>query len=102
MSDTGIAATTDIEKDNLEAHVELCWQRYQRFHDRLSRVEEKVDNLSEDVKTMREEYLTEIKALREENLKESRSVKTAIITSSATVIAGLIGLIALLMQSPHS
>jgi uncharacterized protein (DUF342 family) len=101
MSDSGIAATTDIEKDNLEAHVELCWQRYQRFHDRLSRVEEKVDNLSDDVKSMREEYLTEIKALREETLKESRSVKTAIITSSATVIAGLIGLIAIIMNAPH-
>lgn len=101
MSEQMMVATTDIEKENLEAHVELCWQRYQRLQERISSVEDKVDTLTGDVKEMRHEYLREIKELREENLRGSRSVKTAIITSSATVIAGLIGLIAMIMNAPH-
>ena len=101
MSEQMMVAATDIEKENLEAHVELCWQRYQRLQERISSVEDKVDSLSGDVKEMRYEYLREIKELREENLKGSRSVKTAIITSSATVIAGLIGLVAMIMNTPH-
>lgn len=96
-----MAIATDIEKENLEAHVELCWQRYQRLQERIASVEDKVDSLAEDVKEMRQEYIQEIKALREENIKESQSLKTAILTSSATVIAGLIGLVAMLMSAPH-
>ena len=64
-------------------------------------MEDKVDSLAEDVKEMRQEYLVEIKALREENIKESQSLRTAVITSSATVIAGLLGLVAMLMSTPH-
>ena len=101
MSESSMGIATDIEKENLEAHVELCWQRYQRLQERIASVEDKVDSLADDVKEMRHEYLQEIKALREENIKGSRSVKTAIITSSATVIAGLIGLVAMLMSTPH-
>ena len=101
MSESPMAIATDIEKENLEAHVELCWQRYQRLQERISSVEDKVDTLVEDVKEMRQEYLQEIKALREENIKESQSLKTAILTSSATVIAGLLGLVAMLMSAPH-
>lgn len=36
---------TDIEKENLEAHVELCAQRYGALERRLSTIEEKVENL---------------------------------------------------------
>ena len=101
MSESPMSIATDIEKENLEAHVELCWQRYQRLQERLASVEDKVDSLADDVKEMRQEYLVEIKALREENIKESQSLRTAIITSSATVIAGLLGLVAMIMSTPH-
>jgi hypothetical protein len=35
----------DIEKENLEAHVELCAQRYQSLDDRLSKIEGKFGEL---------------------------------------------------------
>ena len=35
----------DIEKENLEAHVELCAQRYQSLDDRLSKIEGKFGDL---------------------------------------------------------
>jgi phage shock protein A len=40
-----MAETTDIEKKSLEAHVELCAQRYKFLEDKLASVEEKCDTL---------------------------------------------------------
>jgi DNA-directed RNA polymerase specialized sigma subunit len=36
---------TDIEKENLEAHVELCAQRYGALESRLEKIEKKVVDL---------------------------------------------------------
>lgn len=40
-----MADTTEIEKKSLEAHVELCAQRYKFLEDKLQSVEEKCDTL---------------------------------------------------------
>jgi Glu-tRNA(Gln) amidotransferase subunit E-like FAD-binding protein len=40
-----MAETTDIEKKSLEAHVELCAERYRNLDDRLDTVNEKIGGL---------------------------------------------------------
>lgn len=40
---------TEIEKENLEAHVELCAQRYAALENRLTSIEDKVNSLTEVV-----------------------------------------------------
>lgn len=40
-----MSKTTEIEKQNLEAHVELCAQRYERIESRLDSIEVKVGGL---------------------------------------------------------
>ena len=40
-----MADTTEIEKKSLEAHVELCAQRYKFLEDKLDSVEEKCETL---------------------------------------------------------
>jgi phage shock protein A len=40
-----MADTTDIEKKSLEAHVELCSQRYKFLEDKLQSVEDKCETL---------------------------------------------------------
>jgi hypothetical protein len=42
-------ATTDIEKENLEAHVELCAERYKQLETRLDNVEGKIGTLQETI-----------------------------------------------------
>lgn len=42
-------AGTDIEKESLEAHVELCAIRYQQLDDRLTGVEKKIGTLQETI-----------------------------------------------------
>lgn len=49
-----MAETTDIEKKSLEAHVELCAERYKLLESKLESVEEKVITVVssvEDVKS---------------------------------------------------
>ena len=38
-------STTNIEKENLEAHVELCAERYDALETKLDTVEEKVNSI---------------------------------------------------------
>ena len=42
----GQTKTTQSEKENLEAHVELCAERYRQLETRLETIEEKVSTLA--------------------------------------------------------
>lgn len=67
--------TTKYEKENLEAHVELCAYRYQTLENRLTAIEKKVEGIHEDIQ------------------KGNRSISTVIVSSTGTIIAGIIGLV---------
>lgn len=67
--------TTDLEKQSLEAHVDLCSMRYKQLETRLSVLEVKVDSIS--------------KALSDAN----NGLKAVIISSTGTIVAGILGLI---------
>ena len=41
-------STTELEKQNLEAHVDLCSERYKGLHDRLSAIELRLQKMNED------------------------------------------------------
>ena len=45
---------TDIEKKSLEAHVELCAQRYNALEDRLSAMDNKINSVSTMIKEVKE------------------------------------------------
>jgi chromosome segregation ATPase len=52
--------TTDIEKKSLEAHVELCAERYRFLENKLETVEATVRNVNEtvvDIKTMMDQIV---------------------------------------------
>ena len=68
--------TTKLERENLEAHVDLCAERYKQLDLRLTTLEVKVDAISTAI------------------ANSSNSMRSVVITSAATVVAGLLGLIA--------
>ena len=72
-------STTQLEKQNLEAHVDLCSERYKGLHDRLSAIEISINRLSEDM------------------LSGQKSSKTTIIMTAGTVIAGLLSTMVVLL-----
>ena len=49
-----MSGPTDIEKENLEAHVELCAQRYNSLEQRLTSIEGKVSSLQKIIEESRD------------------------------------------------
>lgn len=39
--------SSELEKQNLEVHVDMCAMRYQQLEKRLDKVEEKLDEISD-------------------------------------------------------
>jgi hypothetical protein len=71
--------TTDIEKENLESHVELCALRYGELERRLTSIENKVSTLAD---TIEKSHLSTIKVL---------------IGTAGTVIVGVLSLLGLIL-----
>jgi hypothetical protein len=77
-------SATDIEKENLEAHVELCSERYKQIETRLGTIEDKVSSLHSAIQ---KSHLNTIKVL---------------IGTAGTVIVGVLSLLSVIVSKmPH-
>lgn len=47
-------SASDIEKENLEAHVELCAERYRQLNEKLDTLESKVADMGIDIKDIKD------------------------------------------------
>ena len=70
---------TELEKQNLEAHVDLCSERYKNLHDRLSAIEHRLSKISDDIKT------------------GHKANSKTVIAAAGTVIAGLLSTMVVLL-----
>ena len=70
---------TELEKTNLEAHVDLCSERYRNLHDRLSAIEHRLGKISDDMKS------------------GQRLGNKTVIAAAGTVIAGLLSTMVVLL-----
>ena len=66
---------TDIEKENLESHVELCALRYQNLDTRLATIEAKVESLAGKISD------------------SQSSMSKVIIGATATIVGGLLSVV---------
>jgi len=73
-----MSKTTAIEKQNLEAHVELCAERYNQLN-------EKLDNLDRRLTTVEEHLL----AIRESITNKTGGINKQLITIGTTVMGVL-------------
>lgn len=78
--------STDIEKENLEAHVELCAERYKQLETKLSDLDERMTKV--------EGYLLDIK---ETISKKSGDTSKTIIAIGTTVIGAMFAAIITLL-----
>lgn len=67
--------TTNLERENLEAHVDLCAERYKQLESRLSIIETKVSELGKAIADSKD------------------SMSKTIIGASATIVSSLLALI---------
>ena len=87
-----MSKTTEIEKESLEAHVELCAQRYDAMAATISNMEDRLDKV--------ESMLKEIKSMLQE--KETQAYKKLIslgITVIGSLLTTLIGLVMYIMKN---
>ena len=73
-----MSKTTAIEKENLEAHVELCAERYNQLN-------EKLDNLDRRLTTVEEHLL----AIRDSITNKTGGINKQLITIGTTVMGVL-------------
>jgi hypothetical protein len=74
-----MAGPTDIEKENLEAHVELCAERYKQLENRLGNIEMKVATLQDTIE------------------KSSINTIKVLIGTAGTVIVGILSTLAVII-----
>lgn len=72
--------TTALEKQSLEAHVDLCAMRYQQLDTRLTVLETKMDSLQKEI------------------IDGQKSMKAAMITATATIVSSMIAIIVTLLM----
>lgn len=76
-----MARATDLEKENLEAHVDLCAQRYEVLEGRLTKIEEKVEHIHKDI-TAGQQSMTKV-----------------LIGATGTIVAGLLSTIVVILMN---
>ena len=76
-----MATTTTLEKQSLEAHVDLCALRYQQLDQRLTGLEEKVDRIHDDIVT------------------GQKSLNKVIIGTAGTIVAGVLSIVVAILMA---
>lgn len=66
---------TNLERESLEAHVDLCALRYEQLDNRLTNLETKVDDIHDDI------------------LNGQKSLSKVIIGTAGTVVAGVLSIV---------
>ena len=74
-----MASATDLEKENLEAHVDLCQERYEQLEGRLTKIEEKVEHIHRDI------------------TEGQKSMTKVLIGTAGTIVAGLLSTIIVIL-----
>ena len=74
-------AVTSLEKQSLEAHVDLCALRYKQLDDRLTSLEGKVDDIHRDI------------------ISGQKSLTKVIIGTAGTVIAGVLSVVVAVLMA---
>lgn len=75
-----------LERENLEAHVDLCAERYRVLEEKFNRLEVKVDQIAESVSSM-----------IDKQAQDKLASNKLIIGAAGTVIAGLLSTVVLLL-----
>ena len=70
---------TALERENLEAHVDMCEQRYINLETRLDKIEAKVEHIHADI------------------THGNKSLTKVIIGATGTIVAGLLSTIVVLL-----
>lgn len=76
-----MGTTTKLERENLEAHVDLCAERYKQLEMRLGSIENKVEILADKIQ------------------QSQTSITKVMIGTAGTIVAGVISTIVVILMN---
>ena len=92
-------STTQLEKTNLEAHVDLCAERYRVLEEKVKNISDRLDNIEDKVTALREEGIKAFAQMREDNLKQNQTTNKILLGSAASVVEGRLTTIVVILMS---
>ena len=98
MSVTTIA-TTQIERENLEAHVDLCAERYRVLEEKVNNIDTRLTSIEKSVVQMREDSIREFGRLREDMIKAQNTTNKIMMGTGGTIVAGILTVVVTLLMS---
>lgn len=78
-----MARASNIEKENLEAHVDLCQLRYEALENRLTKIEHKVEDIHNDI------------------THGNKSMIKVLVGATGTIVAGLLSTIVVILLNAN-
>lgn len=88
---------SELEKTNLEVHVDMSRQRYSMLAEKVETVDERMDALIVDLAEFRKEHSQHMVQIREENAANAQGTNRLFVGAAATVIGGLLSTIVVLL-----
>lgn len=81
---------SELERTNLEAHVDICMMRHKRLEEKLEIVESDVKSIRDDISKMEEKLDQDHKELMESILSSNKEKFKVLVGTAGTVIAALL------------
>ena len=102
-----------LERENLEAHVDLCAERYRvleekftnledRVNDSNKRIEEKIDNNNQRLEKKIDQISQDMAGMVDRNRTGKDNNMRLIVAAAGTVIIGLVSVVVMLMINLQS
>lgn len=91
--------TTQLERNNLEAHVDLCAERYRVLEEKVGNVEDRLGRIEDSVQQMRFDTSTSLSQMREDSIRQHQDNSKILIGAAASVIAGVLTTIVVILMS---
>jgi phage shock protein A len=88
---------SDLEKTNLEVHVDMARQRYGILSEKVETLDERMDNLIRELSTFRAEHSASMTTIREENAVNAQGTNKLFVGAAATIIGGLLSTIVVIL-----
>jgi len=94
-----ISNTTQLERENLEAHVDLCAERYRVLEEKVNNIDTRLTSIEKSVVQMREDSIREFGRLREDMAKAQNTTNKIMMGTGGTIVAGVLTVIVTLLMA---
>ncbi len=92
-------STTSLEKTNLEAHVDLCAERYRVLEEKVKNINDRLEDIEDKVTSLREEGIRAFSQMREDMIKAQNTTNKILLGSAASVVAGILTTIVVILMN---